>query len=188
MFNTNKKYSVIYADPAWQYNDKSTGGSYKSGAGQQYPVMELSDIMQMPVKSLAADNCALLMWWVPSQPLEALKVVEAWGFKIKTMKAFTWVKQTSKGNEHFGLGHYTRGNTEDCLIAVRGRPARLDNAVRQLVTAKIGAHSEKPVEVRNRIERLYGDVPRIELFARHSNEGWDTWGNQVGKLDIKGAA
>ena len=40
-------------------------------------------------------------------------------------------------------------------------------------------HSKKPDEVRDRIVELCGDIPRIELFARDSVEGWDCWGNEV---------
>lgn len=80
----NPKYTLIYADPPWTYRDKANDG--KRGAGHKYQTMTLLDICRLPVWELAAENCLLAMWWVPTMPLEALKVVEAWGFRLMTMK------------------------------------------------------------------------------------------------------
>lgn len=171
------KYQIIYADPPWQYRDKCNAG--ERGACHKYDVMDLSAIKALPVADLAADDCLLAMWWVPPMPHEALQVVEAWGFKLKTMKGFTWHKQTKNGKSHFGMGHWTRANTEDCLFAVRGKPKRVCAGVRQFIDAPIGRHSEKPEEARTRLVQLIGDIPRIELFARAKPEGWDVWGNEV---------
>lgn len=172
-----KKYSVIYADPPWTYQDKARSG--KRGASQKYRCMDLSDLMQLPVKSIAAENCVLFMWHVAPMPTEALKVVEAWGFKLKTMKGFTWHKTTKNGKSFMGMGNWTRANTEDCLIAVRGNIKRVDASVRQFVEAPIREHSRKPDEVRDRIVQMMGDLERIELFARQQHEGWRCWGNEL---------
>ncbi|AGH44489.1 MT-A70 family methyltransferase [Paraglaciecola psychrophila] len=183
----DKKYDVIYADPAWSYTDKCNSG--KRGAGFKYPCMNLSDLMQLPVKRLAADNCFLFMWHVGPMPLEALKLVEAWGFTFKNMKAFTWVKKTKNGLDHFGMGNYTRANSEDCLIAVKGRPKRVDASVRQIVKAAKRAHSQKPDEVRDRIVKLAGDDKNfIELFARHEHKLWDCWGNEIESVQLNEVA
>lgn len=118
------KYTLIYADPPWAYRDKAADGD--RGAGFKYPVMNVLDICRLPVWELAAEDCLLAMWWVPTQPVEALKVIEAWGFRLMTMKGFTWHKTNKhKGNSAIGMGHMTRANSEDCLFAVRGnyRPA-----------------------------------------------------------------
>ena len=173
------KYSLIYADPPWTYNDKGHAG--ERGAGYKYSLMTLDEIkaLRPMIDSLAAPDCLLAMWWVPPQPLEALEVVKAWGFTFKTMKGFTWHKLTKNGKDHFGMGNYTRANSEDCLFAVRGKPKRVDAAVRQIVMEPIREHSRKPDEVRHGLERLLGDVPRIELFARQRFEGWDAWGDEV---------
>lgn len=110
---------------------------------------------------------------------EALKVIEAWGFKYKSI-GFQWVKQNRSGNGYFfGLGRWTRGNTEPCLIAVKGKPHRESNSVSQLVFAPLIAHSKKPDVTRDKIIELMGDLPRIELFARQKTPGWDVWGNEV---------
>ena len=77
-------------------------------------------------------------------------------------------------------GNHTRANTEDLLIATRGAGLERKHAgIKQVVYSPLGAHSEKPWEVRHRLELLYGDVPRIELFSRSAAPGWDAWGNEV---------
>lgn len=178
-FPIEKKYSIIYADPPWQFKNKHTGGSMNSGAEQQYPTMTIEDICLLPVNSITADNAFLFMWWIASMSKEALDVVEAWGFKLKTMTAFTWVKQTVNDKDFFGMGFYTRQQAENCLIAVKGKPKVQNHSVRQLIKSTIRKHSKKPDETRDRIVTLCGDLPRIELFARNIYNGWDCWGNEV---------
>lgn len=173
----NRQFEIIYADPAWNYRDKAKSGN--RGASQKYACMDLSDLMQLPVKRIAADNCVLFMWHVAPMPEAALKVIEAWGFKLKTMKGFTWHKTTKTGKSFMGMGNWTRANTEDCLIAVRGKPKRVSASVRQFVEAPIREHSRKPDEVRDRIVEMMGDLERIELFARQRHEGWQCWGNEL---------
>lgn len=177
----NRKYNIIYADPPWSYRDKCNAG--RRGACYKYQTMTLDEIKALPVADIAAENCLLAMWWVPSQPKEALEVVEAWGFTFKTMKGFTWHKLTKHGKSFFGMGNYTRANTEDCLFAIKGKPVRQSAAVRQFIEAPVREHSRKPDEARDRLVELMGDVPRIELFARTAFPGWDAWGNEVGKFD-----
>lgn len=174
----NDKHTLIYADPPWSYRDKANDG--ERGAGHKYPVMTVADICRLPAWDLAAESCLLAMWWVPTQPLEALKVVEAWGFRLMTMKGFTWHKTNRRmGNSAIGMGHMTRANSEDCLFAVRGRlPERLDASICQHITAPRMEHSAKPPIIREKLVQLLGDVPRIELFARQSEPGWGCWGNE----------
>ncbi len=173
-----KKYTLIYADPPWAYRDKANDG--ERGAGHKYPVMSVNDICRLPVWDLAADDCLLAMWWVPTQPIEALKVIDAWGFRLMTMKGFTWHKTNKhKGNSAIGMGHMTRANSEDCLFAVRGKlPPRMDASICQHITAPRMEHSAKPQQFRDSLVKLLGDVPRIELFARAQDDGWHSWGNQ----------
>lgn len=119
------------------------------------------------------------MWATYPMMKEALKVIEAWGFTYKSI-AFQWVKQNRSGKGYFfGLGRWTRGNTEPCLLAVKGKPKRISASVGQLVFSPLRRHSQKPDEVRDRIVELMGDLPRIELFARETAPGWDSWGNEV---------
>ncbi|WP_208952282.1 MT-A70 family methyltransferase [Rahnella sp. ChDrAdgB13] len=172
------KYTLIYADPPWSYRDKANDGD--RGAGHKYQTMTVQDICRLPVWDLAAESCLLAMWWVPTQPLEALKVMDAWGFRLMTMKGFTWHKTNRrKGNSAIGMGHMTRANSEDCLFAVRGKlPTRLDASICQHITAPRMEHSAKPPIIRDKLVQLLGDVPRIELFARNNTDGWGAWGNE----------
>jgi N6-adenosine-specific RNA methylase IME4 len=173
------KYSIIYADPPWSFNNKNTGGNLKSGAANQYRVMSINDICNLPIANIAADDSILFMWWVGSMPKEALDVVEAWGFKLKTMTGFTWNKKTKSGKPFFGMGFWTRQGSENCLIAIKGKPKRINAGIRSVIEAEIGRHSEKPALFRDLIVDLMGDLPRVELFARQKAEGWDSWGNEV---------
>lgn len=176
-------YNLIYADPPWQYADKASAG--QRGACYKYPVMTLEEIKALNVAGIAAPDCLLAMWWVPPMPQEALDVVRAWGFTLKTMQGFTWHKTTKHGKDHFGMGNWTRANAECCLFAVRGRPKRVCAGVRSLIVAPIGAHSAKPPEARERLVALLGEVPRMELFARQAAPGWNVVGNGIDGRDIR---
>ena len=171
-----RKYNIIYADPPWRYSDKGCNGN----TADHYPTMALSDMRRLPVGDIAAKDCVLFMWATYPMMREALSLIDAWGFTYKSI-AFQWVKQNRSGKGYFfGLGRWTRGNTEPCLIATKGKPQRVSNAVSQLVVSPLREHSRKPDEVRDRIiELMGGDAPRIELFARETVPGWDCWGNEV---------
>ena len=113
----------------------------------------------MPVADLAAPDSALFLWATFPQLPEALRLIEAWGFTYKSV-AFVWLKKNKKADSWFyGLGFWTRGNAEICLLATKGHP--------------------KPDEARAKIISLMGDLPRVELFARQTPPGWAVWGNEV---------
>jgi len=174
-----KKYEVIYADPPWRFNNKNTGGSMKSGADSHYSTMNLDDICNLPITKMTDNNCILFMWWVATQPMEALKVVNAWGFKLKTMTGFNWVKLTKSEKLFFGMGFWTRAGSEMCLIAIKGNPKRISRSVRSVELAECTNHSKKPDIFKDRILQLCGDLTRIELFARNESKGWDVFGDDV---------
>ena len=173
-----KKYNIIYADPAWHFKTYSNKGEKRS-AIQHYNCLNIDDIYNIPVATISDTNCILFIWIIDSMLLEALETIKRWGFKYKTV-AFTWVKQNKKSDGYFtGMGYWTRCNPEQCLLATRGNPKRLSKAVKQLIISKRQEHSKKPDDIRNRIVKLCGDLPRIELFARQKVKGWDYWGDQV---------
>ncbi|MGH7047567.1 MAG: MT-A70 family methyltransferase [Stellaceae bacterium] len=170
---TARHYGVILADPPWSWASYSRKGKGRS-AEAHYDTMDLADIKRLPVADWAADDCALFLWGINSMLPQGFDVIDAWGFRFKTV-AFTWAKRTTRDNGwHFGLGYWQ--NTESCLLATRGRPHRLSRAVPELIVAPRRLHSQKPEEVYERIEALCGDVPRLELFARSARPGWDRWG------------
>ena len=170
----NKKYQIIYADPAWSYQDKNCNGACL----KHYKTMPLKDIKELPVKDMADDNCVLFLWATYPLLPEAFEVIKAWGFKYKSI-AFQWIKLNPvSGTYFYGLGRWTRGNTEPCLLATKGKPKRIRNDIFQIIAEPVRKHSEKPHIVRDKIVQLMGDIPRIELFARHKATGWDVWGNE----------
>lgn len=178
MIFPDKKYSIIYADPPWNYKVYSKKGLGRS-AESYYPTLKIEDICNIPVGDIADKNSILFMWVTYPTLNEAFKVIEAWGFEYKTV-AFTWIKlnKCSMG-QHLGMGFWTRANAEICLLATKGKMKRIRKDIRQLILSPVRRHSEKPPEVRGRIVALMGDLPRIELFARKRAEGWDAWGNEV---------
>ena len=141
--------------------------------------MSDEELCSLPVNTITDDDCVLFMWATFPKLKEALQVIEAWGFNYRTI-GLVWLKQNRKSpGWFFGLGFWTRGNAEICLLAVKGKPKRISAKVHQLIVSPIERHSKKPDEARNRIVELMGDIPRIELFARERTAGWDCFGNEV---------
>lgn len=151
----------------------------KSGAAAHYSVMSLEQLKALDVAALCEKDCVLVMWYVSSQPQEALDLVKAWGFTLKNMNAFIWRKLSTNLIPHFGMGYWTRAGAECALIATRGKPKAECRSIRQVRDEVIGAHSEKPAIFRDDIVKLCGDVPRLEMFARVAAPGWDVFGNEV---------
>lgn len=184
-------YSVILADPPWRFKNWSMkelavrGEKWARRNGRSpYDVMDTAALCRIPVPELAARDCVLFLWTTFPKLFEAKDIIEAWGFTYKTA-GFTWAKQNPSGKGwKFGLGFWTRGNAEVCLLATRGKPKRVSNRVAQLVVAPVGNHSAKPPAVRDGIVALMGDVPRIELFARDRASGWEALGSDLDGLDI----
>ena len=174
-----KKYSIIYADPPWTYKVWSKKGKGRS-AENHYSCMKKDEIQALPIKSISEKDAVLFLWVIYPCLLEGLELIEKWGFTYKTC-GFSWVKMNKKKNTPFvGMGYYTRANNEICLLATKGKPLkRLKRNVEQVILSPIREHSRKPDEIRDRIVNLFGDLPRIELFARNTTEGWDVWGNEV---------
>ena len=127
---------------------------------------------------IAEKDCVLFLWAVNHSLPQAFEVIENWGFTYKTM-GFVWAKQNIKSEGFFtGLGYWTRGNPELCLLATKGKPSRVSKAVKELIVAPREQHSKKPNIIKSHIIDICGDLPRIELFARQTTEGWDSWGNE----------
>ena len=173
----NKKYNIIYADPPWSYRDKASAGN--RGASFKYDVQDHKWICGLPVENISDDNCVLFLWITMPQLPNVFEVIKEWGFVYKTC-AFTWVKRNKLQPSWFwGMGNWTRANSELCLLATKGKPKRVSAAVHSVVDTPIEKHSKKPNVVKDRIVQLCGDLPRIELFARQKTEGWDVWGDEL---------
>ena len=170
-------FSIIYADPPWDYGKPQHGGKGKAdtgGAHTHYPVMSLQDIKDLPVQDGCNEDALLFMWTSSPHLPQALSVMEAWGFKYATI-AFVWDKQ--KVNP----GSYTMSQVELCLVGKRGKipQPRGTRNERQFLSEMRGRHSEKPSEVRDRIARMFPEQPKLEMFARQKTLGWEAWGNEI---------
>lgn len=175
IYTTDKKFNIIYADPAWSYWE---GGNKNQSL--HYSTMSIQEICDLPVKRIAADDCILFIWVTYPILKEAFDVIEAWGFEYSTC-GFCWVKSNKKsGTPFFGNGAWTRANSELCLIAKKGSITRLDASISQVLQDPIMEHSRKPYRVRKLITQLVGELPRIELFSRSTEQdGWYNWGNKI---------
>lgn len=177
MMLPDKKYQIIYADPPWSYRDKASAGN--RGASFKYDVQDHKWICGLPVENISDDNCVLFLWITMPQLPNVFEVIKEWGFVFKTC-AFTWVKRNKLQPSWFwGMGNWTRANSELCLLATKGKPKRVSASVHSVIDTPVERHSKKPDVVKDRIVQLCGDLPRIELFARQKTLGWDSWGNEI---------
>jgi site-specific DNA-methyltransferase (adenine-specific) len=169
IFNTGRKYRVIYADPPWSYNDKQNI-EVLGGAEKHYLTMPLDEICKLPIP--AEDNAVLFIWVTSPMLEESFKVINAWGFKYKT--SFVWDKVAHN------MGHYNSVRHEFLLICTKGSctpdVAKLFDSV---VSIERTEHSRKPKEFRDMIDTLYPIGNRLEMFAREAPDGWDVWGNMA---------
>src|SRR5262245_16094597 len=120
------------------------------------------------------------MWVIDSHLKIAFELADALGLTFSTV-GFYWAKTVKQGMAwHLGTGKLTRANPEQCWLfrVGRGLPVK-DHGVRRLIVAPLGEHSRKPQEARHGLERLFGDVRRVELFAREQHSGWTAWGDQL---------
>lgn len=206
------KYNIIYADPPWWYNSRADHRTrFRGGVWGHYKPMKMPDIAALPIPDLAARDCALLMWCTYPYLDEQIKLFEHWGFRYRT-KFLTWTKLNKRGYDlpkddphyapgkpyvlyrdglfysvFFGVGYYAKSNSEVCLMGMRGQLPTISNKWSSEVLAPRREHSRKPDEAYAIIEGVFGDVPRVELFARHSAPGWAAAGNGLDGADIRDA-
>lgn len=171
---------VLVADPPWKFGDSIQGAR---GASHKYPCLSVDKIARFNIPAVA-DHAMLFLWRVAAMPEEALFVCRAWGFK--PYSEIVWVKTTEHDKLHFGMGHVVRAAHEVCLIGVRGRRIPPDAAERSEFFGKVRAHSEKPEEFYQLVNRLYARERKHEMFARRTRSGWTQEGNQLGILDEEG--
>jgi N6-adenosine-specific RNA methylase IME4 len=167
---TGQRYPVLLADPCWRYEFSMTS---PRAIEAKYPTMPLEEICALPVRDLAASTAVLFLWAPGAILEEAFAVIRAWGFTYCTDAV--WIK------ESIGQGWWFRQQHEHLLIATRGSmpPPPPQARVSSVIEAPRREHSRKPDEAYAMIERMYPDLPKIELFARHRRDGWDAWGNEV---------
>lgn len=183
-FTKGKKYKVIYADPPWQFSNRTGKVAPENKKLNRYETMTLDDIKAMPVQDVT-DSCAHLYLWIPNALLpEGLEVMKAWGFEYKTN--LIWEKVRKDGYpDGRGVGFYFRNVTEILLFGVKTakksetyRTLQPGRSQVNLIRSQKREHSRKPDEFVDLIERC-SEGPYLEMFARGDREGWDMWGNQA---------
>jgi N6-adenosine-specific RNA methylase IME4 len=180
------QYGCVLADPPWSFKSWSgkTGTPHRT-ANDHYKTQPFDSLESLPVSQVCALDCAMFMWTVDSHVDQAIELARGWGFGFKTI-AFIWAKTNANGTFRIGMGYWSRKQTETCLLFTRGKPKRMDKGVRQLIVAPRREHSRKPDEQYERVERLVAG-PYLEMFARQSRPGWDSWGNETTKFDQEAA-
>ncbi len=139
-----------------------------------YPTMSQDELKAIDVQSLCAENCIMFMWCVSPKLDEAIELLKYWGFKYCTI-GFVWDKQKTNP------GAYTMSAVEICIIGRKGNiptPRGVRN-VKQFLSLPRGKHSQKPLEIRNRIERMFPEQSKLEMFARSTTKGWDVYSNEL---------
>lgn len=179
-FTEGKKYKTIYADPPWQFQNRTGKVAPEHKRLSRYSTMKLDEIKQLPVAEVADEKCHLYLW-VPNALLpEGLEVMKAWGFEYKTN--LIWEKVRKDGMpDGRGVGFYFRNVTEILLFGIKGNNNRTLQAGRSqvnLIRSMKREHSRKPDEFVSLIESC-SSAPYLELFARGDRKDWDMWGNQA---------
>ena len=181
-FTKNKKYNTIYADPPWQFQNRTGKVAPEHKRLTRYETMTIEEIKQLPVSEFAGNKAQLYLWVANALLPEGLAVMEAWGFEYKTN--FIWEKVRKDGQpDGRGVGFYFRNVTEMILFGIKKRsePNRTLSPARSQVNilrTRKREHSRKPDEIIPIIEACSA-APRIELFARGDRAGWDMWGDQA---------
>jgi ParB/RepB/Spo0J family partition protein len=157
-------FQVIVADPPWQYESRNS---------LPYPTMPIDEIKCMPVKEIASDDAVLWLWTTNAHLRAAFDVVGSWGFEYKAL--LTWVK------DRMGTGEWLRGQTEHCLLGVRGKPAFISGTHTTILKGVRREHSRKPDEFYALVEATCAGA-KVELFSRQRRAGWHAFGNDVDRF------
>jgi N6-adenosine-specific RNA methylase IME4 len=174
---TAQSYDVLVVDPPWPFTTWSQAGQRKSPSAH-YRVMTLAEIMALPVRGLLNNHAVVLLWTTGAMLAQAFAVMQAWGITYKTN--LMWRKVTRNGKVRMGCGFWARTMHEPILLGTVGKPGKFtlpscfDGIARE--------HSRKPDEFYRMITERTPDLRRADVFAREKREGWDCWGDEVGKF------
>ena len=182
-------FNLLYADPPWRFKVYGENGQDRA-PDAHYATVPMEELFALPVRTIAAPDALLAMWVYDPMYPEAWTLADMWGFQFVTV-LFRWLKGNGQGRLFddgeklkYGLGYHTRGGgCEECWLFKRGKGLPvLRHDIRKEFYSNRREHSRKPDEVAGWLVDLYGDAPRIELFARTSRPGWTVWGNETGKF------
>lgn len=193
-YKVGEKFVTVYADPPWRFDDRSFRGAPEevlrgklAASGKQsrfqYPTMAIEEICALPVKDLVAKDAHIYLW-VPNALInQGMQVLDAWGFKYKTLFVWQKISKDLGPATNSGLGYYFRNTCELLFFGVRGHLRTLSPARKQenVVVSRKERHSKKPEEMYRIIERC-SPGPYLEMFARQNRKGWTSWGNQTPEI------
>jgi site-specific DNA-methyltransferase (adenine-specific) len=183
-----KKYSVIYIDPPYKF--KSDFRQDRNRPNIKFcniydGLMDIQNICNLPINNISEDNALLFLWITNRNLCYAKEIMDSWNFEYVTV-AFVWVKTTINNNYAYNSSYWTLPSVELCLLGKKGKAFKNSSTVKQLVMERRTRHSEKPLEVRKRIEILTGkNKKKIEIFGRKTYPEWDTLGNQIFENPLK---
>ena len=172
-------FGTVLADPPWRFSNRTGKMVPEHRRLSRYSTMDLEAIMELPVAQLVQSKSHLYLWVPNALILEGLEVMRRWGFTYKSN--LVWYKVRKDGGpDGRGVGFYFRNVTELILFGVRGSMRTRAAGRRQvnLISTRKREHSRKPDELYPLIESC-SPGPYLELFARHTREGWTGWGDQA---------
>jgi N6-adenosine-specific RNA methylase IME4 len=180
-------FDLVLVDLPLAWHARSSKGEGRSPQ-HHYETTDVAALCRLPVADLLAKDAAVCVWVYGPRLPDTLKVIEAWGLTYKS-ELFTWIKITAAGRPRMGNGKTTRKTSENMWLATRGHGLPIvdhgvsqaieDDPAAEAIFARRGPHSEKPEEAYQRLERLFGEVRRLDMFARCERPGWTVWGNEI---------
>ena len=184
--STSGGYGAILCDPPWGFRTFAGLDEVPTLGADPYETLTLDELKALPVPSIAAPDCLMVMWVISSHVPQAIDLAAHWGFTYRSIGPVWFKERHPNQPEMFGdppvcdlgMGYWFRQQTEISLVFGRGRPKRLSAGVRQAIFAPRREHSRKPEGVHERIEALVAG-PYLEMFARAPRAGWSTWGNET---------
>lgn len=162
------KYSIIYADPPWRYDNSG----FTQSAESHYPTMTNQEIYNLPVAKLAHDDCVLYLWATSPLLDIAFDAIKNWRFEYKASRV--WIK-----NRAPGIGWWLNTYHEHLLICTRGNPRIPAEKLDSVIYNDVAQHSKKPEQVYLDIEAAHPSTKKVELFARNKRDGWQSWGAEL---------
>jgi len=174
MIDLQPPYDIIVMDPPWKFASNSTARPGRN-ARRHYPCMTDGEIINLPMGELVGHHALLFMWTTAPMLQRSMLIPPRWAFRY--VSNMTWVK------ERTGTGFWARNRHEHVLIYRRGKfscpkPAPFPDSV---IMGDQREHSRKPEELQDRIDKVWPDAKKLEMFARRARPGWDVWGNETTK-------
>ena len=173
-------YGLIYADPPWKQSKggKKSVRENSSGKPLDYPTCSLDEIkehLKLATES-TTENSILFLWTIDKYLFEAQQIAESLGYKLHAR--MIWDKVTG-----IPAAFTVRYGHEYLLYMYKGKltPVAKDERgkIHTVFRERVTKHSKKPDIAYEIIERLYPDLKKLEMYARETRDGWDSFGNEV---------